>query len=465
MLLGPLSPKDRRPCGFDVTIELRPAVRAIVIRSAGTPRALEVREGDWSDWLRVKFKMGALQSVRGMVRFYLAQVEPQLELYASPVNFTPETPPFPISSPPEYAGDLAKRIGTFYTTGMIEDHDALKDGHIDEDVFLAQCEQAWREREAMMLYELDRFHEGFFFCLFDTPDRVQHMFWRFREPDHAANRDGFRPELAGVVEEQYHRCDAVVGRALEYVDDHTLFVVLSDHGFKSFRRGVHLNTWLHERGYLVLKDGVRPGEEAGELFRHVDWSRTRAYALGLAGIYVNLAGREQEGAVPPEEAASLKGRLARELTGAADPQGGRAAVRSVALCEEVYRGPYVEAAPDLVVNFADGYRASWTTALGGLGEGLCEDNTARWAGDHIIDPALVPGVLLMSRPFRAQTPRLVDLAPTILHALGVPVPPTLEGESLLTLAPPMTGADQREAGKDGVRPGLRDHSPCRNQSF
>jgi predicted AlkP superfamily phosphohydrolase/phosphomutase len=465
VLLGPLSPKDRRPARFDVTIELRPAASRVVIRSAGAPKALEIREGSWSDWLRVKFKLGALQSVRGMVRFYLARVEPQLELYASPVNFTPESPPFPISSPPEYAGELAGRIGTFYTTGMIEDHDALKDGHIDEDVFLSQCEQAWREREAMMLYELDRFDEGFFFCLFDTPDRVQHMFWRFREPDHPANREGFRPELAHVVEDEYRRCDAVVGKALEYVDDRTLLVVLSDHGFASFRRGVHLNTWLHDRGDLVLADGVGPGEEAGELFRHVDWSHTKAYALGLGGIYLNLAGREREGVVPPEEAASLKRRLARELAEVADPQGGRAAVRSVALCEEVYRGPYVEAAPDLVVNFAHGYRASWTTALGGLGDGLFEDNTARWAGDHIIDPALVPGVLLTSRPLRAQSPRLVDLAPTILHALGVPMPPTLEGESLLTLARPVSGADACEAGSDDVRAQWQDYPQCSDQSF
>jgi predicted AlkP superfamily phosphohydrolase/phosphomutase len=429
-LLGPLSPKDLRPARFDVTVEPEPQAGTVIIRSAGSPKTLEVREGRWSDWLRVKFKTGPLQSVRGMVRFYLAALEPKLELYASPINFTPESPLFPISSPPEYAGRLAKQIGTYYTTGMIEDHDALKDGHVDEEAFLDQCDQAWEEREAMMLHELDRLDEGFFFCLFDTPDRVQHMFWRFREPDHPANRDGFRPGFEHVVDEQYRRCDAIVEKVLDYVDDETLLVVLSDHGFKSFRRGVHLNTWLFDRGYLALQQGVRPGEEAGDLFRHVDWTRTKAYALGLGGIYLNRAGREQQGAVPAEEAAEVNAVLAEALAGLVDPQTGSPAVRRVVPREQAYRGPYVEEAPDLLVHFADGYRSSWTTALGGLGDGHFEDNTARWAGDHIIDPALVPGILLMNRPFRTESPQLADLAPTILHSLGVPRAPSLEGESL-----------------------------------
>ena len=429
-LLGPLSPRDRRPVRFDVAIDLDSQAGTAVIRSSGAPKALEIRQGRWSDWLRVKFKTGPLQSARGMVRFYLASLQPRLELYASPVNFTPEAPLFPISSPPEYAGRLANEIGTFYTTGMVEDHDALKDGHVDEEAFLDQCEEAWRDREAMMLHELDRMDDGFFFCLFDTPDRVQHMFWRFREPDHPANRDGLRNGFEHVVEEQYRRCDAVVAKALDYVDDETLLIVLSDHGFKSFRRGVHLNTWLHDRGYLALDEGVCPGEEAGDLFRHVDWPRTRAYALGLGGIYLNRAGREQQGAVPAEEATGVADALVDELAGLPDPRTGAPAVRSVVPRERVYRGPYVEEAPDLLVNFADGYRSSWKTALGGLGDGHFEDNTARWAGDHIIDPALVPGILLMNRPFGASAPRLEDLAPTILQSLGVPPAPEMEGENL-----------------------------------
>jgi predicted AlkP superfamily phosphohydrolase/phosphomutase len=430
-LLGPLSPKDRRPVRFEITIHPEPSGGRVVVRSVGTPGEIEIHQGEWSDWLRVKFKTGPLQSIRGMVRFYLVRIEPELELYVSPVNFLPEAPAFPISSPPEYAGRLAEEIGTFYTTGMVEDHDGLKHGHIDEETFLDQCDQVRGQREAMMLHELDRFDEGLFYCLFDTPDRVQHMLWRFREPDHPANRDDWRDGFERAVEDEYQKCDATVGKVLEYADDQTLLIVLSDHGFKTFRRGVNLNTWLYDQGLLALEPGAKPGNGNGDFFHHVDWSRTKAYALGLGGIYLNLRGREQNGIVPTEEAQTIKTELAGALGGLQDPQDGTVAVRSVTPREEVYRGACVEEAPDLVVNFAEGYRGSWSTALGGMGESCFEDNTTRWAGDHIIDPALVPGVLMMNHSFRTEKPRLVDLAPTILDALGAPPSPAMEGEALL----------------------------------
>ena len=236
-----------------------------------------------------------------MVRFYLSRQEPELELYASPINFDPEIPLFPISSPAGYAGDLAARLGTFYTTGMAEDHDGLNHERFGEDAYLRQCETVMREREKMMRYELEHLDEGFFFCLFDTPDRVQHMFWRFREPDHPSNHhhnDG-AAAFNHVIEDNYRSCDAIVGEALEHADDQTLFLVLSDHGNNSFQRGIHLNTWLHDNGFLALQKGVSPGDAAGDFFRGVDWENTRAYALGLGGIYLNLQGREGRGAVKP----------------------------------------------------------------------------------------------------------------------------------------------------------------------
>jgi predicted AlkP superfamily phosphohydrolase/phosphomutase len=193
---------------------------------------------------------------------------------------------------------------------------------------------------------------------------------------------------------------------------------------------VNLNTWLHERGLLVLRDGVAPGEQAGELLRQVDWSQTRAYALGLSGIYLNLQGREAHGIVPPDQAETLKTMIARELSGLEDPVGG-VAVRGVQAREQVYSGPYAAESPDLVVQFGAGYRISWSSSMGGVAAELFENNTKKWGGDHIIDPELVPGVLLMNRPFRSPGARLVDLAPTILAALGVPQGPAMEGSSLL----------------------------------
>lgn len=419
-LIGPRNPKTRSDFQFDITIHVEPSAKKIVIRSEGQPKTLEVREGQWSDWLKVKFKTGLLQSVRGQVRFHLVQMEPVFELYASPINFDADAPLFPISSPPEYADELAQEVGTFYTTGMVEDHTGFNNGRLDESAYLEQCQGVLRERERMMLHELDRMEEGLFFCLFDTPDRVQHMFWQRSDA-----------EMTRIIEDQYRACDAAVGKALDYADDETLMIALSDHGMNSFERGVHLNTWLHDQGLLAYHSGIRPGADAGDFFHGVDWSRTKAYALGLGGIYLNLKGREEKGIVEASEAESLKSAIADGLTNLTDLALGKAAISSVATREQIYSGAYAHESPDLLVNFAEGYRVSWGTALGGAPEGYFEDNVKRWCGDHIIDPCLVPGVLFMNREFNGEKARLLDMAPTILEALGVPKGPAMEGDSLL----------------------------------
>jgi predicted AlkP superfamily phosphohydrolase/phosphomutase len=433
-LIGPRHPKTRADSRFEITLQLDRAAKKLTVRSEGSPKELEVRLGQWSDWLRVKFKLGALLSIRGMVRFHLVRLEPALELYASPVNFDPDTPLFPISTPAEYAGELAKRLGTYYTAGMVEDHNGLMNERIDEEAFLSQCEDVWRERQAMMVHELEQFREGLFFCLYDTPDRVQHMLWRFREPEHPANRDrSAAPSFCQAIAEHYRRGDAVVGRAWEFADDQTLFIVLSDHGFGSFQRGFHLNRWLYDQGLLALRPGVEPGTAAGDYLKGVDWERTRAYGLGLTGLYLNLRGREGQGVVAPEEAEPLKQEIARALSGLIDPERGVVAIRSVKTREELYNGPYTAEAPDLIINCAQGYRLSWSTTTGGVAAGQpFEDNTRKWAGDHIMDPELVPGVLLMNRPFRDAGARMVDLAPTIMDALGIATGTAWEGNSLVS---------------------------------
>jgi predicted AlkP superfamily phosphohydrolase/phosphomutase len=429
-IIGPTNPRDRSDLSTPISIDLDPIARTATIRAEGAPEGLVVAEGCWSDWLRVSFKAGLFQTVRGIVRFHLARVGPTFELYASPVNFDPEAPAFPISHPPEFSKELAEELGLFHTTGMVEDHGALNNGRIDEHAYLDQCDLAWREREAMLLRSLDDFEDGLLYCLFDTPDRVQHMFWRFRDPAHPLHEAD--PEMARVVEDQYRRSDAMVGHALEFADDETLVVALSDHGFGPFRRAVHLNTWLLENGLLRLKPGLEAGEAAGDMLRGVDWSATKAYSLGLGGIYLNLRGREAEGIVDEADAARLKAEIARGLFGLPDPSDGSAAIRRVKPREEVYSGPFVGEAPDLLVHFSEGYRASSGTSMGGVAVQVFEDNRKKWSGDHIVDPALVPGVLFLDRPFRGEGARLEDLAPTILGALGVPKGAAMEGSSLIS---------------------------------
>ena len=430
-LVGPRNPRTRADHHVELQFVRDAEPGVLTIRSAGEPRELRIREGEWSGWLKVKFKLGPLQAAHGIVRFLLIRRDPTVVLYASPVNFDPASPLFPISSPPEFARSLADEIGKYHTAGFVEDHNGLINERISEEQFLAQCDDAWRERREMMERELSRLDSGLFYCLFDTPDRVQHMLWRFREPDHPANRGrSVDPALAGRIEDHYRRGDEVVGQAMEHVDERTLLIVLSDHGFSSFQRQFHLNAWLHREGLLALKPGLSPGHDAGEFLQGIDWENTRAYAMGLSGLFLNLQGREGRGVVRPDEAESLRRSIAEKLTGVRDEERGRVAVRSARPRERVYSGPHVEEAPDVIVDYAPGHRISWSSSMGGVADGsLHEDNVRKWSGDHCIDPAATPGVLFMNRPFRREA-SLVDLAPTMLDALGVAKGPQMEGSSL-----------------------------------
>lgn len=420
----------------ELTLELQLLVKrvedSVEIRCSSGAFSVRLERDHWSPWVHVRFKHGVLQTVRGLVRFFLGGTDP-LALFASPVHFDPDAPVFPISHPWDYAGELREALGPFATLGVAEEHNGLTNGRFDESAFLAQCLDVMHERRAMMHHELERFDGGLFYCLFATPDRIQHMFWRFREPAHPAN-GGIppAPELARVIEDYYRECDQVVGEVMEYAGPDTLLVVLSDHGFASFRREVHLNRWLHDQGYLVLRPGIDPGEGAGDLLREVDWGRTRAYGLGLAGLYLNLRGREAEGIVPASEASGLKSEIAAGLTGLRDPRDGAVAVGEVHPREALYSGPFLEEAPDLVVGCSPGYRVASASAMGGIGPAVIADNLRRWSGDHVVDPAAVPGVLFMNVPLRGGGAHLRDLAPTILEALGVPAGEGMEGRSLLT---------------------------------
>jgi predicted AlkP superfamily phosphohydrolase/phosphomutase len=272
------------------------------------------------------------------------------------------------------------------------------------------------------------------------------MLWRFRDPEHPGHEPDLAREFSMLIEQHYARCDKLLSPVLDKVDEDTLLFVLSDHGFNTFRRAFDSNTWLWQNGLLALKDGRKPGEDLGEGFAAVDWSRTFAYAVGLGGIYLNFEGREREGILEEgTEAERVRQAIASGLAGIPDEVSQRAAVRSVSRREELYSGPYAANAPDLLVNFHSGFRVSWESAVGGFADSLIADNLRKWSGDHIVDPEAVPGILFSNRelapgiaragtPVPPQsnlvTPNIIDLAPTILNHLGVPVPEIMEGKSL-----------------------------------
>jgi predicted AlkP superfamily phosphohydrolase/phosphomutase len=426
-------PRDPRGGDFRLPLSLVPSATARdAMLHLGGGTGVRLDAGVWSEWQRVAFRTGPLTKTRGLVRFLLVRADEPIALYASPLNFDPRHPIYPISAPSEYGRELERALGApFYTAGLVEDHTGLANERFGASQFLAQCELVMREREAMLMFELARLRHGLLFCLFDTPDRLQHMFWRHREPDHPANRERpLEPEYARAIEEHLVRCDAIVGRVVDGADDRTLIIVLSDHGFCSFQRSVHLNAWLESQGFLHHTTGGV--DRAASFFRDVDWGRTKAYAVGFGGIFVNVKGREGEGSVPTSEADDVGRDIARRLSGLTDPQrGGAVAVTRARTRHELYRGPFVAEAPDVVVECAPGYRVSFETALGGVPEQTIDDNRRPWSGDHIVDAERVPGVLFLNRPFPDRPAAMLDLAPTILAALGAPSAPGLDGRNLL----------------------------------
>jgi predicted AlkP superfamily phosphohydrolase/phosphomutase len=277
----------------------------------------------------------------------------------------------------------------------------------------------------MFFNALDRTTTGVAACVFDTTDRVQHMFYR-----HMGSQVGESP-YGSVIEDLYRDMDRIVGQTLKYVDNDTAIFVLSDHGFCSFRRGINLNAWLHQQGYLAL---LGDRTESGDYFAGIDWDRTRAYTFGLSGIYLNLQGREAHGIVTPNDAAELRLELREKLTGLLDEADGAIGIQAVYDSIRIYSGPYLDAAPDLVVGYASGYRASWSAAVGKVTANIFEDNDKCWSGDHCVDPSVVPGVLFTNQKWHALNPGIEDMAPTILQLFGVRPPAWMEGRPLLGVA-------------------------------
>jgi predicted AlkP superfamily phosphohydrolase/phosphomutase len=377
-----------------------------------------LRVGEWSDWVPVEFDMIPTQSLRAAVRFYLKQLDPDFALYVSPPNIDPLEPALPISTPSDYAADLARATGRFYSQGMPEDTKGLKTGILTAAEFLEQARIAGDENRRQYTHVLDGFRSGLLFYYFGNVDQVGHMMWRAMDPEHPGYKADQDKQYADVIEELYVGLDAIVGETLNRMAADDLLVVMSDHGFTSWRRSFHLNSWLRDNGYLGL---ANPGlaEDPG-FFANVDWSKTRAYALGLNGLYINLKGREKSGTVDPADRAALIAEISAKLLQVSDPQTGAAAITKVYPRDTVYTSAgHDHIAPDLIVGYARGTRGSDESALGGIPQAVIVDNLDSWSGDHCMDHEAVPGILLTSRPLKKPAPSLQTLAAAILAEYGV----------------------------------------------
>jgi predicted AlkP superfamily phosphohydrolase/phosphomutase len=426
-LIGPDHPlrKDRGPLKAPFSVTIKTNDRA-VLSIDGVK--YDLRTGQYTEWAPVCFRAFPRVKVRGVCKFLLLATEPDFELYVTPVNIDPERPALPIGYPAAYPFYLANRQGPFASLGLAEDTWGLNEHVLEDDHFRQQCLDHDREREAMFFDALDSVPRGLCVCVFDGPDRMQHMFWRYHDPEHPARPAEPPAEHANAIEDLYRRMDALVGRTKAKVaGTDTLLIVLSDHGFTTFRRGVDLNRWLEENGYLVV-DEARRGED---YLAGIDWSKTRAFAIGLTGIFLNVKGKFANGIVEAGvEAEKLRTEIASKLGELVDPVNGRRAFRRIYQAPRAYRGPYIEQAPDLIVGYESGYRVSWDAAVGRTSTAIFHDNTKAWSGDHCVDPAVVPGVLFCNHQIEGDNPRLLDIAPTVLGVFGVPAPEYMDGRPL-----------------------------------
>jgi predicted AlkP superfamily phosphohydrolase/phosphomutase len=388
----------------------------------------ELEPGKLSDWVPLRFPAIAGMKVNGICRMMVTEMDEHVSLYVSPINIEPEKPAMPISHPSYYSSYLSKKLGHYATLGLAEDTWALNEKVTDDHIFWTQTIDIDDEREQMFHAALDRLRSGALITVFDAADRVNHMYWRYTEEDHPAAKGAQQPEYGDAIEKLYRRNDAIVGRALQRLRDDDVLVVLSDHGCTSFRRGINLNAWLLEHGYLAVKED---GESKDEWLQAVDWSKTRAYAVGLVGIFINLQGREEQGIVQPgSEYESLKRELVDKLGGLIDPDSGDVAINEAFDTDLMYNGPYKGNAPDLLIGYNHGYRISWDGASGVVNTPAFEDNEKAWSGDHIVDPRIVPGIILANHPLNNTDPHITDLAPTALKLFGVPAPPHMEGTAV-----------------------------------
>ncbi|MBL7197685.1 MAG: alkaline phosphatase family protein [Candidatus Omnitrophica bacterium] len=364
-----------------------------------------VKTKGWSDMVRVRFRIG-FKNIYGICNAYLISTKP-FRMYLSSVQIDPENQVVDITYPKDYGKELVKQIGMFHTLGIPEDTKAVTENKIDKSVFLEQVRHIEEERYKMFWYEFKRFKKGAFVFVFDSGDRLNHIFWK-------------ENEISKEIEDYYIEKDNFIGEVISKLDDNTALIVLSDHGFSNFKREVNINSWLVEEGYMKVN------KNEGSLFKFVDWGNTKAYSLGFTSLYINKKGREGKGIVEDE---SLIDEIIIKLGKLKD--NNKDVFTNIYKSKEIYNGRYIDTAPDIIIGFSDGYRMSWSNAVGGLDKEIIFDNTTKWKGDHLIDRTHVPGILFTNFKINTKNPDIIDVAPTILKLFNVPIPKNMEGMCLI----------------------------------
>jgi predicted AlkP superfamily phosphohydrolase/phosphomutase len=434
-LAGPENTSLQKPARVSIPFEVYRHPTEPFVKIEIQDQTIVLREGEWSDWRKLDYQLEMppfLPAARapGICRFYLQEVRPTFRLYVTPVNIDPSDPGEQrISEPPEFVEQISEALGMFYTAGFQEDHKALTNRVFNDEEYLRQARYVLEERRRLLEYALNNYRDGLLFFYFSSTDLQAHMFWWEGDGKHPVRSAADARKYHMVIEDLYAEMDRIVGQVMDRIGSQAAFLLLSDHGFCNFSRQFNVNTWLRDQGYISPRESKSlMNSSAGRL---VDWASTRAYGLGLNGLYVNLKGRERDGIVGAGERDALLGEISRKLLELKDPLDGKPVIARVYRSDEVYSGPFAHKGPDLIIGYHRGYRASWASTEGNIEDQMISANDSAWSADHCIAAEEVPGVLFMNRSIAAERPSLVDIAPTILDLFGMATPATMEGRSIL----------------------------------
>ncbi len=429
-LVGPDNSLFKLPVPITVEFEVHRDRRSNAALLEIQGQKIMLQPGQWSRWTKLDFAISTpnplpTQHAGGICRFFLQEVSPTFRLYVTPVNVDPSNPAVQLSEPPGFITEVSDDLGLFYTTGFQEDHKARSNGIFDDDEFRRQATMVLEERLTLFEYAVQNYEDGLLFFYFSSSDLQSHMFW-WNADENANHPWRSAPEAQARyqhVKDLYQRLDGIIGDIYDRYGGNATIFVMSDHGFANFGRQFNLNSLLRDSGYLNPRDCY-------SILTDCDWSRTQAYGLGINGLYLNLKGREADGIVEPgDEQEQLLRKLAASLMAVKDVDG-RQVIRNVYRASEIYSGDATALAPDLIVGYARGYRASWETCLGELTPEVLLDNTSAWAADHCADALEVPGILCTNKPFSKADPSLIDVAPSILAEFGLPTSTTMTGRSI-----------------------------------
>lgn len=393
-------------------------------------KAHALRVGEWSDFVELEWKSEGTR-VAGIVRMLALETGKQTRLFISPISFHPRDPYSAISHPRSFSGKIADDLGHLYkTVGWDHDTSALNAEVIDDGQYLSDLEAIEKDRTKMLLDRLGQPDWDLLIWVSTATDRAAHMFYRLIDPQHPRYDAALAKKYGDAIEREYKRMDATLAQVRKQLGKDDTLLILSDHGFHNYRRGLHVNQWLKQQGLLALRGNA--ASSSREFLIDVDWSKTKAYAVGTGQVYFNLQGRERDGIVPRAQAAALAKQIKSGLLALRDKEAGDAiAVRNVYAGAEVFTGSRADGAPDLQIAFAENYRTSWETILGGVPAALFADNDKKWSGDHAAsDVADTPGILIANRPLARGEANIVDLAPTASTFFGKAVPKEYVGKSV-----------------------------------